>query len=121
MHYRNCLFMTALCFTLSSFGTVVTPAFAGNSPLPGGPRIADCNKAKDPGRCEARIAARSACKDKRGDSKRMCMEAYVVSPSCARADNPKRCIAQQRAENACQGKQGKSYKACVSGKLKQKA
>jgi hypothetical protein len=119
MQYRNCLSMTAICFMLSFFG-LASPSFAATGPIPGGPRIADCSKAKDPGRCQARIAARSACKDKRGDSKRICMEAYVIAPNCARADNPKRCIAQQRAETACQGKVGKTYKTCVRSKLKQK-
>ena len=120
MHYRNCLFRTVFCFMLSTLGLIAIPTAAATGPIPGGPRIADCGKAKDPGRCQARVAARNVCKDKRGDNKRICMEAYVVAPNCARADNPKRCVAQQRAENACQGTQGKTYKACVRGKLKQK-
>lgn len=114
MPCRHYLLAACLCLLFGS------AAHAGNAPLPGGPRIADCSKARDPARCEARIAARSACKDKRGDSKRICMDAYVVSPDCARSDNPKQCIARKKAEQACHGKQGKAFQSCVKSKLKQK-
>lgn len=114
MSYRHCLF---ICLSLIFNSSLV---HAGTAPLPGGPRIADCSKARDPARCEARIAARSACKDKRGDSKRICMDAYLVSPDCARSDNPKQCLARKKAEQACQGKQGKTFNTCVKTKLKQK-
>jgi hypothetical protein len=87
-------------------------------PLPGGPKLSDCSKARDPARCEARIKARRACSDKRGDSKRACMEAHIVSPDCARADQPKRCAAQKQAEQSCRGKHGKAYKSCVQTALK---
>ena len=96
------------------------PAHADVMPLPGGPKLSDCNKARDPARCEARIQARMACSDRRGDSKRMCMEAYVVSPDCARSDQPKRCIAQRRADEVCHGKLGREYKSCVQAEMKKK-
>ncbi|HWV17233.1 MAG TPA: hypothetical protein VNZ68_01495 [Rhodocyclaceae bacterium] len=96
------------------------PAHADVLPLSGGPKLADCSKARDPARCEARLQARQACRDKRGDNKRMCMEAYMVSPDCARAEHPRRCIAQKRAEQACRGKQGKSHKACIKAELRKK-
>jgi hypothetical protein len=96
------------------------PAHADVMPLPGGPKLSDCNKARDPARCEARIQARQACSDKRGDSKRMCMQAYMVSPDCARSENPKRCIAHRQADEACQGKLGKEHKTCVQEALKKK-
>lgn len=103
-----------LAFCLSA------PVHADVLPLSGGPKLADCSKARDPARCEARLQARQACRDKRGDNKRMCMEAYVVSPDCARADHPRRCIAQKRAEQACRGKQGKNHKACIKAELRKK-
>lgn len=96
------------------------PLHADVLPMTGGPKLADCSKARDPARCEARLQARQACRDKRGDNKRMCMEAYMVSPDCARAEHPRRCIAQKRAEQACRGKQGKSHKACIKAELRKK-
>lgn len=107
-----CLSLFALC--------VAAPVQADVMPLPGGPRLSDCNKARDPARCEARIRARQACRDKRGDAKRICMDTYVVAPDCARADNPKRCVAQKNAEQACHGKLGKSHKSCMQAELKKK-
>lgn len=89
-------------------------------PLPGGPKLSDCAKARDPARCKARLKARQACSAKRGDAKRMCMDAYAVSPDCARANQPKQCIAQKQAEKTCHGKQGKTYKSCMQAELKKK-
>lgn len=96
------------------------PAHADVLPMSGGPKLADCSKARDPARCEARLQARQACRDKRGDSKRLCMEAYMVSPDCARAEHPRRCIARKKAEQACKGKQGKSQQACIKAELRKK-
>lgn len=103
-----------------AFACATPVVHADVMPLPGGPKLSDCSKARDPARCEARLKARRACRDKRGDAKRMCMDAYVVSPDCARAEQPKRCIAQKSAEQACLGKQGKSYKACIQTELTKK-
>jgi hypothetical protein len=111
--------LLTLCLSLFAlFG--VTSAHADVMPLPGGPKLSDCNKARDVARCEARVKARQACSDKRGDSKRMCMDAYVVSPDCARSDTPNRCIAQRNAEQVCHGKLGKEHKTCVQAELKKK-
>jgi hypothetical protein len=107
-----CLGLAAVFFNTSALADVM--------PLPGGPKLSDCGKARDPARCEARIQARQACSDKRGDNKRMCMAAYVVSPDCARSENPKRCIAQRNAEQACHGKLGKAHKNCVQEALRKK-
>jgi len=115
--------MTRILFTicLSLFALFgMTSVHADVMPLPGGPKLSDCNKARDVARCEARVKARQACSDKRGDSKRMCMDAYVVSPDCARSDTPKRCIAQRNAEQTCHGKLGKEYKTCFQAELKKK-
>jgi hypothetical protein len=98
----------------------VSAAHADVMPLPGGPKLSDCSKARDPARCEARIQARRACSSKRGDNKRMCMEAYMVSPDCARADQPNRCVAMKQAEQSCRGKQGKTHKSCMQAELKKK-
>jgi hypothetical protein len=95
-------------------------AHADVMPLPGGPKLSDCSKARDPARCEARIQARQACSSKRGDSKRICMEAYLVSPDCARADQPNRCVVQKQAEQTCRGKQGKTHTSCMQAELKKK-
>ncbi|MDE2599991.1 MAG: hypothetical protein KGL40_10255 [Rhodocyclaceae bacterium] len=103
---------------LALCGTPV--AHADVMPLPGGPRMSDCAKSRDPARCEARLRARRACSAMRGDTKRLCMDAYMVSPDCAHADNPKRCVVQRHAEQACHGKQGKVYKSCMQAELKKK-
>lgn len=112
-------YLKLVCLGLAAFFFNL-PAMADVMPLPGGPKLSDCGKARDPARCEARIQARQACSDKRGDNKRMCMAAYIVSPDCARSDNPKRCIAQRNAEESCHGKLGKAHKTCVQQALKKK-
>lgn len=114
MSYRHCLIVVGL----SLLGTA--PLHADVMPIPGGPRIADCSKARDPARCESRIKARQACSDKRGDSKRICMDAYLVAPDCARADNPRQCVARQKAEKACHGQHGKALKSCIQTQLRKK-
>lgn len=93
-------------------------AQAGMAPIPGGPRLADCAKARDPARCEARLEARRACGDKRGDTKRECMQAYLVAPDCARADDPKRCARLKQAEADCRGKSGRNFKRCLQTALR---
>lgn len=112
-------YLQLLCFTLFTL-LFNASAHADVMPLPGGPKLSDCSKARDPARCEARIQARQACSNKRGDSKRMCMDAYIVSPDCARSDNPKRCIALRSAEKTCHGKLGKEHKTCLQAELKKK-
>lgn len=111
MSYRHCFIVASLSLLCCA------PLHADVMPIPGGPRIADCSKARDPARCEARVQARKVCHDKRGDGKRICMDTYLVAPDCARADNPKRCIARQKAEQACHDKQGKQHKACLQAEL----
>lgn len=120
--------MNTLCAYLLSAITLllainllfIAPAHADVMPLPGGPKLSDCSKARDQARCEARVQARQACSDKRGDSKRMCMDAYMVSPDCARSENPRRCIAHRQAEEVCHGKLGKELKGCMQAELKKK-
>lgn len=103
-----------LLFGLSCLSSVAQAAAA---PLPGGPKLFSCSKARDPARCEARLKARRACGDKRGTSKRQCMAAYLISPDCARADQPKQCAARKQAERSCHGKKGKAFKTCVKTAL----
>lgn len=107
--HRDCI-VSALLLLCTVF---CTSASAELAPLPGGPQLQDCSKALDPTRCKARIEARKACGDKRGDSKRACMATYLVAPDCSHAAQPKRCIAQKKAEQACQGKPSKQVKACL--------
>lgn len=120
--FRSCSFMS-LSFAMRLLALLCVgwslPALAA-SDLPGGPRIVDCSKAKDPSRCEARIAARAACKDKRGDAKRSCMKAYVARPDCSRASDPKACTARQLAETACRDTQGAAHKRCLRMQAKQR-
>lgn len=104
-----------LAITLSA---VAISAHASTGHIPGGPRIADCSKARDPAQCEARLAARTACQHKRGSEKKQCMDARSVTPECIGNANPVRCSQQQRAAHICREKKGKAYKQCVSTETK---
>jgi hypothetical protein len=85
----------------------------------------DCSKAKDPARCEERVAkfkaarssAEKACEGKQGDARRDCMRKEM----CAQAKDPKTCMersakmkaAHGNAEKACAGKQGDAHRDCM--------
>ena len=85
----------------------------------------DCSKAKDPARCEERVAkfkaahgsAEKACEGKQGDSRRDCMRKQM----CAQAKDPKACLERTaktkavhgKAEKACAGKQGDAHRDCM--------
>src|SRR5439155_1915071 len=81
----------------------------------------DCSKAKDPARCEERVAkmkaAKKACEGKQGDARHDCMRKEM----CARAEDPKACMertakmkaAHGKAEKACAGKQGDARRDCM--------
>ena len=61
----------------------------------------DCSKAKDPARCEERVAkvkaahgkAEKACEGKQGDARRDCMRHEM----CAQAKDPGKCQARAKA------------------------
>jgi hypothetical protein len=61
----------------------------------------DCSKAKDPTRCEERVAkmkaahgkAQKACEGKKGDAHRDCMRHEM----CAQAKDPAKCEARAKA------------------------
>ena len=85
----------------------------------------DCSKAKDPARCEERVAkfkaargeAKKACEGKQGDAHRDCMRKQM----CAQVKDPKACMersakmkaAHGKAEKACAGKQGDAHRDCM--------
>src|SRR5439155_18300082 len=85
----------------------------------------DCSKAKDPARCEERVAkfkaahgsAEKVCAGKQGDARRDCMRKQM----CAQAKDPKAClersskmkVAHGKAEKACAGKQGDAHRDCM--------
>jgi len=85
----------------------------------------DCSKAKDPARCEERVAkfkaarssAEKACEGKQGDARHDCMRKEM----CAQAKDPKACLertakmkaAHGKAEKACAGKQGDAHRDCM--------
>jgi hypothetical protein len=62
----------------------------------------DCSKAKDPARCEERVAkmkaahgkAQKACEGKQGDAHRDCMRHEM----CAQAKDPAKCEARAKAK-----------------------
>ena len=61
----------------------------------------DCSKAKDPARCEERVAkmkaahgkAQKACEGKQGDARRDCMRREM----CSQAKDPAKCEARAKA------------------------
>lgn len=52
-----------------------------------------CRNANDPAKCEARIAAQDACKDKPAQEQKSCIAERV----CAGASDPARCRANETA------------------------
>lgn len=80
-------------------------------------QAADCAKARDPQRCEARQKARDACQGKRGAERRQCMEDHMPPPDCGKARYPERCEAMQAAKAACQDKAGKDRRQCLRDQL----
>ena len=77
----------------------------------------DCQQARDPRRCTARLAARSACRDKAGLEKRRCQQALLAPPDCDRAAQPERCAALAEARNACKTKSGAAYRRCMRARV----
>src|SRR5205809_7483645 len=85
----------------------------------------DCSKAKDPARCEERVAkfkaahstADKACEGKQGDARRDCMRKQM----CAQAKDPKACLerttkmkaAHGKAQKAGAGKQRDARRHCM--------
>lgn len=74
---------------------------------------ADCSKARDPARCDARQAAIAACAETRGAKKRQCIESKMPPVDCGKAQNPARCDARQKAREACKDQVGKAHKQCL--------
>lgn len=83
----------------------IAPAHASGEDT--GPRMKSCSLAADPARCEARIAARKACRNARPGEKKQCMAKRMPPVDCSKAANPKRCLAKQQRP-ACKAKKGKS-------------
>lgn len=76
---------------------------------------ADCARARDPARCEARQAALVACAEKRGAAKQTCFESYMPPVDCSRDEDPAHCEAIEHAKTVCKGKLGKALKSCMKG------
>lgn len=95
---------------------------APNVPSPPSVSQVDCNRARDPARCEAHQAALAACSHERGKRKTACLTEHTPPIDCSKAANPSRCEAIERAKQTCAGKGGKEEKACLKGeKQKNKA
>jgi hypothetical protein len=52
-----------------------------------------CRNANDPAKCEARVAAQEACRDRPAEEQKSC----VADRVCADAGDPKRCRANEAA------------------------
>lgn len=112
-------FMKSLqAFLLGLTLCCVASADASTPHIPGGPKVADCSKARDPDQCEARVAARKACQHKQGSSKRQCMDARRIVPECRPANDPVKCSQQERADYICRQKTGKAFKECTRQEVK---
>lgn len=95
-----------LMLILATGALLALPAMAQSA-------AADCARARDPVRCEARQAALKACADKSGAEKRACLDAGIPPVDCGKVSNPPRCEAAQRAKEFCKGKTGKHLKRCL--------
>jgi hypothetical protein len=80
---------------------------------PAGAAAIDCNKARDPQRCQARVAAQAACQGKRGAARRQCVEDNMPPPDCSKSPNPARCSAILAAREACKDKVGLAHRQCM--------
>lgn len=95
-----------LMLVLTAGALLALPALAQSA-------AADCVRARDPVRCEARQAALKNCADKRGAEKRACLEASIPPVDCSKASNPPHCDAIEKAKQVCKGKTGKQLKKCL--------
>lgn len=108
----------SLALMLGGLATALIPLFATAQPAAGGLPTADCSKARDPARCEARQRAREDCKDKHRAQKRQCLEEQMPLPDCSKAKYPERCAATVAASEACRGKFGPAHRQCLRVQLK---
>jgi hypothetical protein len=99
-------------------GVLPLCAEAQQAAASGGTKVVDCNKARDPQRCQAREAARAACQDKRGAARRQCMEDSMPPTDCSKAPNPARCSAMLAAREACKDKVGPAHRQCMREQAK---
>jgi hypothetical protein len=91
------------------------PGMGGMGPGRGGRMMApaDCSKARDPQRCEARNKALEACKELRGPGHRQCMQDRMPPADCSKAPNPQRCEQHRQAFDACKDKVGPEFRDCM--------
>lgn len=94
------------------------PGMGGMGPGRGGRMMApaDCSKARDLQRCEARNQALDACKDLRGPGHRQCMQDRMPPADCNKAPNPQRCEQHRQAFDACKDKVGPQFRDCMRDK-----
>ena len=79
--------------------------------------LADCHKARDSLRCEARLQALQQCRDKTGLSRQRCLQAALPAPNCAQAPRPELCQALKAARAACRTQSGGALRRCVQRQL----
>lgn len=77
------------------------------------PAAEPCARARDPVRCEARLAALKVCAAKRGADQQACLAAHMPPVDCRRSQDPRRCAAAQRAAEICRGKAGNQLRQCL--------
>ena len=102
----------ALCLAKCLVGLALTylPALAQTA--------ADCTKARDPARCEARQKALETCKEKRRAERRLCLEEQLPPPDCRKATFPERCLAAVTSRDICRTKFGPEQRQCLRDQLK---
>ncbi|MCM2309675.1 MAG: hypothetical protein NDI91_19640 [Sulfuritalea sp.] len=77
------------------------------------PAAEPCARARDPVRCEARLAALKVCAAKRSAEKQACLAAHMPPVDCRRSQDPRGCAAAQRAAEICRGKAGTELRQCL--------
>jgi hypothetical protein len=90
-----------------------TPVQATQPGPAGNPKIVDCDKARNPERCQARQAARAACQGKQGAARRQCLEDNMPPPDCSKAPDPGQCATMIAARAACKDKSGPERRQCL--------
>ncbi len=102
-----------LAAALACLSAAAQPGAAGARPA-----TADCGRARDPARCEARQKALEVCRERRGAERRQCLEALIPPPDCAKAASPERCRRALAAREVCRTKPGPEQRQCLRERLK---
>lgn len=108
--------LLSACALLALVGAQVAIAQGGPAARPG--PGADCQRARDPARCEAMAAVREACSGLSRGERRECVRTHTPAKDCSKALHPERCALMQKAHEACRDKApGPDMRACMRAQI----